>query len=471
LHARALRLGDLLELGEMEPFRAETEAYSATIERLRQRQLAWMPLLHRATLAMLEARFEEAETLAADGLALGRRLQHVGIDNFCGSLVAMSRMLQGRATTMVEMLQRTVQAFPAFPAYRAGLALALIETDRLEDGRAEFERLAVADFRDLPRDFVFTTSLALLSIVCFHLDDRRRARPLYQLLLPWAGTNVRVTCLGIGCAGSVQHYLGLLCATLGEWDEAVTRFEAAIEFNRRLASPVLVVNSRFQLGSALAARAGVGDVERGRIEVAEATEVASTLGVRLWPAAFRPAPSRVELRREGEFWTLQRGGRALRLRDSVGLRHLARLVAEPGREFHVLDLSTPDRRGAHSGNAGEVLDEQAKAAYRARLHELVSEIDEADSWGDPERAARARREVDLLTEQLARAVGLGGRNRLALDDAERARVTVTKAIRAGVRRIASLDADLGAHLDVSVRTGTFCVYRPDPGSTITWTIG
>jgi non-specific serine/threonine protein kinase len=49
-------------------------------------------------------------------------------------------------------------------------------------------------------------------------------------------------------------------------------------------------------------------------------------------------------------------------------------------------------------------------------------------------------------------------------------VTVTKAIRAGVRRIADLDADLGAHLDVSVRTGTFCVYRPDPGSLITWTI-
>jgi tetratricopeptide (TPR) repeat protein len=471
LHARALRLGDLLELGEMERFRAETEAYSATIERLRQRQLAWMPLLHRATLAMLEARFEEAERLAADGLALGRRLQHVGIDNFCGSLVAISRMLQGRATTMVEMLQRTVQAFPAFPAYRAGLALALIEADRREDGRAEFERLAVGDFGDLPRDFVSTTLLALLSIVCFHLRDQHRARRLYELLLPWAGSNVRITRLGIGCAGSVQHYLGLLCATFGEWDEAVSRFEAAVAFNRRLASPVLVVHSRFQLGHALAARAGMGDIERARIELAEAADVAAALGVHLsWPE-ITPALNRVELRREGEFWTLQRGGRALRLRDSVGLRHLARLVAEPGREFHVLDLSTPDRRGAQSGNAGEVLDVQAKAAYRARLHELATEIDEADSRGDPERAASARREVDLLTEQLAHAVGLGGRDRLALSDAERARVTVTKAIRAGVRRIGSLDADLSAHLEVSVRTGTFCVYRPDPGSTITWTIG
>ena len=35
---------------------------------------------------------------------------------------------------------------------------------------------------------------------------------------------------------------------------------------------------------------------------------------------------------------------------------------------------------------------------------------------------------------------------------------------------AAADAELGAHLQVSVRTGTFCVYRPDPGSTITWDV-
>jgi tetratricopeptide (TPR) repeat protein len=471
LHASALRLGDLLELGEMERFRAEVEAYAATIARLRQRQLAWLPLMHRATLAMLEGRFDEADRLAADGLSLGRRVQHAGIENFWGSLVAFNLMLQGRAAGAVEVLELAVEAFPAFPVYRAGLALALIENDRREDCRAEFERLAAADFHDLPRDFMWVTFLALLSAVCFHLHDRRRARQLHQLLLPSADSNVRTTRIGISCAGSVQHYLGLLSATLGDWDEAVSRFEAAVEFNQRLASPVLVVTSRFQLGQALAARGGVGDSDRARIELAEAAEVAAALGVHLVQPGVTPGPNTVELRREGEFWTLQRAGRAVRLRDSVGLRHLARLVAEPGREFHALDLGSPGRRDVQSGGVGGVLDERARTAYRDRLHELAAEIEEAESWGDPERAARARREVDLLTEQLANAVGLGGRDRLALSDAERARVTVTKAIRAGVQRIADFDADLGAHLDVSVRTGTFCVYRPDPGSLITWTIG
>lgn len=78
--------------------------------------------------------------------------------------------------------------------------------------------------------------------------------------------------------------------------------------------------------------------------------------------------------------------------------------------------------------------------------------------------------MDLLTEQLAAAVGLGGRDRGAASSAERARVTVTKAIRAAQQRIAQEDAELGAHLEVSVRTGSFCVYCPDPGSPITWAV-
>jgi hypothetical protein len=454
LHARALRLGDLLELGEMERFRPETAAYAVTVERLRQRQLAWQPLLHRATLAMLEARFEEAEMLAAEGLALGRRLQHARIDNFYGALVAISRMLQGRVAAALELLQGAVQAFPAFPVYRAGLALALIEADRSEDARAEFERLAAGDFLDLPRDFVWLSFLALLSTVCFRLHDRGRARLLYDLLLP----SPAPTCASPALASAAPARSSTTSDCCARPSVNGTRRSAASR--RRSCStgvwprPVLVLSSRFALGHALAAGAGRGDVERARTELAEAAEIAAALDVRLaWSEVMSP-PARVELRREGDFWTLQRGGRALRLRDSVGLRHLARLLAEPGRELHALDLGSPGRRGVHqAGSAGEVLDERAKAAYRDRLRELAAEMEEADSWGDIERAAKARREVDLLTEQLARAVGLGGRDRQALSDAERARVTVTKSIRAAVQRIASLDAELGAHLEVSVRTG------------------
>jgi len=121
-----------------------------------------------------------------------------------------------------------------------------------------------------------------------------------------------------------------------------------------------------------------------------------------------------------------------------------------------------------ASDAGPVLDERAKAQYRQRLQELADDIEEAEAWGDPERAARARRETDLLTEELVRAVGLGGRDRRAASDAERARASVTKALRTAIRRIAEHDPELGRHLTVSVRTGAFCAYCPDPASSISW---
>ena len=44
------------------------------------------------------------------------------------------------------------------------------------------------------------------------------------------------------------------------------------------------------------------------------------------------------LRREGDYWSLSFEGHTVALRDLKGLHYLARLLAHPGREFHVLDL-------------------------------------------------------------------------------------------------------------------------------------
>jgi hypothetical protein len=41
-------------------------------------------------------------------------------------------------------------------------------------------------------------------------------------------------------------------------------------------------------------------------------------------------------------------------------------------------------------------------------------LEEAEAFNDPARATRARQEMDFLVEELARAVGLGGRDRRAL---------------------------------------------------------
>jgi len=101
---------------------------------------------------------------------------------------------------------------------------------------------------------------------------------------------------------------------------------------------------------------------------------------------------------------------------------------------------------ADLGDAGEILDAEAKAQYRQRLDNLRVELEEAERFNDLERATKNREEIEFLTEQLARATGLGGRDRKAASAAERARTNVTMAIRASLKRIAEQSPSLGRHL-------------------------
>jgi non-specific serine/threonine protein kinase len=113
-----------------------------------------------------------------------------------------------------------------------------------------------------------------------------------------------------------------------------------------------------------------------------------------------------------------------------------------------------------------LLDASAKAAYRARVQELQTELDEATEWNDTARAARAQAELDALLAELSRATGLGGRDRKTPGAAERARFAVTKALRTAIRRIGEHHPVLGEHLDQNVRTGTFCAYA----GTVEWDV-
>ncbi len=199
--------------------------------------------------------------------------------------------------------------------------------------------------------------------------------------------------------------------------------------------------------------------------------------------------------KEGEYWTVGYGRNSFRLKDSKGLEYLAHLLRHPGIEFHVLDLAGGiagrrdddetgqsahglphgaedlEKAGIHIGSlgdAGEMLDDQAKSAYRRRLSDLREELEEAKERGNVERAEQAEQEIDALTRELSRAVGLGGRNRRAVSASERARQSISKTIKAVLERIAQSDAELGDILSRCIRTGTFCSYQPDPDSPIAW---
>jgi tetratricopeptide (TPR) repeat protein len=190
------------------------------------------------------------------------------------------------------------------------------------------------------------------------------------------------------------------------------------------------------------------------------------------------APSMASLVRDGKWWTASYDGAQVRLPSTKGLAYLAELLARPGVERHVFDLvdrvegvgvaGEPDRRSL--GDAGAALDARARNEYRRRIEHLRAEADDALAGGMLETAEARQAELDDLVAQLAQAFGLGGRERRAGSAAERARLNVTRALRAAITRLTEALPLAGGVLDRRVRTGMYCAYEPTDEDEVRWIV-
>lgn len=195
--------------------------------------------------------------------------------------------------------------------------------------------------------------------------------------------------------------------------------------------------------------------------------------------------------RQDDYWTIRYQGYTAFLKSTRGLQCLACLLRGPGREFHVTELlasgleahavgvpagltkelppSDGDRFPAPGlGDHGPILDARAKLEYRERLGQLRQELADAEQFNDSERATKARDEMHAISQHLASAVGLGGRDRKTSSEAERARCAVTKRIKKAIRKIGEAIPLLGQHLATRTKTGYFCSYNPHPDRPVAW---
>jgi hypothetical protein len=324
---------------------------------------------------------------------------------------------------------------------------------------------------------------------------------LYRALAPYAGRGAVCAGAVIG-AGSTDFYLAGLAALSGEAATADRHYRAAASLHRRLGARPLLAHTLHEHGLLLRQQ---GDHLAAASALAEARAIAADCGMtKLLAVLDRPRPpagparadgqaqpsqqnqydqpgratSGLTLNREDDFWLVDFAGAVTRIPDSLGLRYLDLLVRQPGRELAALNLvqlvastgpasagaeATTAADGLHDTSgapAADVIDQQARTAYRQRLTDLDSELAEAEQWNDTERASRLRAEKDFLVREVTAATGLGGRPRRLGAESERARLNVTRAIRSAIARIRDRAPAAAAHLDQAVRTGSRCSYAP-----------
>jgi hypothetical protein len=482
---RVLCLTHLLELGDGPAAQRVLPELDRLAESTRHPTTRLVALSRRSTLTALTGDFTQADHSARQAWQAGTAAGLPDADAvYWGQLFAiwLHTDLAGRDEQWMETVLRGLVARSQLSAAHAA-ALTQIETRQgaTEQARGRLDDLVTSGLDLLRPDMMYVWALAQLAQACCGLGAAQHADRLYGALAPYAGRAV-VAAGAVMCAGAADHYLAELAALAGRPGPAARHYLVAIRCHRGLGARPMLARS---LHGYARLRGQDGGPDRdAAAALAEARAIAAECGMtRLLADLDEPdgpaAPDAVRLRRDGDLWLLTHGPDQVRMPDSLGLRYLDLLVSNPGTELTALNLvqlagATGAAPGAPAGGSpdglhevtmagDEVLDAQARAAYRSRLAAIDEELTEAEDWHDGERASRLRAERDFLVQEITAAAGLAGRTRRLGSESERARVNVTRALRTAIARIRDRAPGAADYLDRTIRTGTRCSYRP-PGA-------
>jgi len=529
IHGRGWRMVDWMTLGDTNLFAQEIDKLARAAAPLKQPRYEWIVANYRAMYALWKGAWVEAEELATQALTLGERTADVNAMNSSLLQTFLSRRERGVVADDEMRIRFFIERYPDSPSPRTLLALMLLDSGNLDGAQAEFERLAAQSFADLRREHRIGV-LPWLAEICAAVGDRPRAELLYAQVEPYVHFNMPIGPAGF--AGSGFYYLGLLAETLGQAPLALRHFDTATRENDRMQGESWAAWSRLAAariridGGAEVGFYGVDEAETllhaarnsaNRLSMVRLQRAVDAIYRKLTATAVVRPPAAsgggkvvplhrgagstasvmerrsqtksappdamtvMVFRLDGQFWTVGRPTRLLRLKHTKGFEYLKRLLQQPDQAIHVLDLAGAPGAvdGAEASTRAEGLavgswkqfdpigvDAQARNAYRRRLEDLRDQLAEAEHNNDTGRLESLRTEIEFLVRELADA---GSRTRPA-GHAERARLNVTRAIKAVIQRIADDDAEIGRYLQTTIHTGMLCRYAPDLRFPMRWAL-
>ena len=499
LRGRWPKMLRLLQLGEGEELDREIETLRRKAGETRHEALHHLSMVFRVMRATALGQLDRAEALLTEFVP---RRTAENTTQLRALLVFRLRFEQGRLEEIIENVEAGAERTASMPAYRCALAAAYAEMGREADARAVLERVGARGFEDIPLDWAWLGALSDLSTASAMLRDAARSAILYEKLKPYAARHVASATAMY--QGPVSHFLAILATTLARYEEATQHFDDALAGEARMGARAWMARTQHAYAEMLVGRGEPGDREKALELVGEAVAAANAIGMKglapraeqlqigamsglfaqkltqppnpdlraflpegrpVRPAAV-PRPVTAELRADGYGWTIVFDGVEASVPDAKGMVYLAHLLAAPGEHVSAADLA-----GIPSGgDAGERLDSRARTEVRERAREIEGDLAESERANDLGRVQLLRAELEALTDELARSRGLAGRSRRLGSVAERARVNVTRRIVAALEKIAAVHPAAAHYLETTVRTGTACVFLPDPRFPVDWRV-
>ncbi len=267
------RVSSFLAQFAMEPARREFESAREMAETMAQPFHLHVAEHSGSAIALCEGRLADAEAMAERSHEWSRLLTGRDASGVYGIQMFSVRREQGRLAELAPLVRMLASRGGA---WRPGTASLLTELGMEAEARRELARIA-SEGLDEYRVSLWLAALTYLTDAAAALGDEAMAALLYPELAPYEGANTLIGHM-VACYGAADRHLGMLAATLGEWERAESHFERAMELNRRLGAHTWIAHTAYEHGRMLLLRGRDGRDRAGEL-LGEADQLAEQIGM------------------------------------------------------------------------------------------------------------------------------------------------------------------------------------------------
>jgi DNA-binding CsgD family transcriptional regulator len=277
VEAMAWRVPSFVAVGDIASVRRELPALRETAEATAQPLFMHMAEQFGSAIALADGRLQEANAMAWRSYEAGQLLTGRDASGTYGIQMFGLRREQGRLAELAPVMKIITAGNREHEPWRPGLVSLLAELGMEAQASRQLAQITREGLEAFP-DSLWLASLAFITDACTALGNEAAAALVYPELEPFAGSNLMIGQL-VACYGSVDRYLGMLAATLGEWERAEQHFEQALLLNRQMGALTWLAHTDYEFARSLLAR-GDRAPPRAAALLSEAGRLAEQIGLR-----------------------------------------------------------------------------------------------------------------------------------------------------------------------------------------------
>ncbi len=279
IRAIAYLIGSHLQTGDVAAADRALADYTALAEKLGEPRHLWHVPIIGAARAIIDGRFADARLLSAEGARLGALAEEPLAIQFHAIQLGLLHTFEGDPEEMLPLVRRMVGEYPAIPAWRLALVSFLVEADRIDEARTEYQPIVARGFDGIPRDTNWLVGVSRIGESAARLGDQAACHDLLDRLAGFAG-EVVVVGRAAACNGPVDRCLGLMAEAVGDHRRAIGHYGDSLAISERMGERPIRAETRLHLGRTLLGRDGKGDRDEAFEVLSLALEEGQELGMR-----------------------------------------------------------------------------------------------------------------------------------------------------------------------------------------------